>query len=108
MLEPGGRVVVTDVEEHALAFAGPGGTQRWLTDPLLAWPEALAIGDGGWLYLTVNQLNLHPALNRGTEGSRAPYRVFRVLLPPPPPRPVPRAAADAGSEVDGGRPTPDR
>lgn len=108
VLEPGGRVVVTDVEQHALAFVGPGSTQRWLTDPLLAWPDGLAVGDGGWLYLTVNQLNLHPALNRGTEASRAPYRIFRVLLPPPAPRPAARAPVDAGSEGDGGPASADR
>jgi hypothetical protein len=102
LVEPGGRVVVTDVEQHALAFVSPNATVRWLSDPLLAWPDGLALGDG-WLYLTVNQLNLHPALNRGTEESRRPYRVLRVRLPPtPPPRPAARAPADAGVVVDGG------
>jgi hypothetical protein len=103
VVDRAGRVVVSDVEQHGLAFAAPGGTVRWLADPLLAWPDGLAVGAGGWIYVTVNQLNLHPALNRGVEESRPPYRVLRVLLPPlPPPRSAPRAQADGGVEVDGG------
>jgi hypothetical protein len=102
LVEPGGRVVVTEVEQRALAFAAPGGTVRWLTDPRLNWPDALAYAEG-WLYLGVNQLHLHPALNRGTEESRGPYPIYRIALPPPPPpRPAARATTDAGVETDGG------
>ena len=102
LVERGGRVVVTDAEQRALAFVAPGSTGRWFTDPLLAWPDALATADG-WLYVSVNQLHLHPALNRGTEESRGPYRVYRVQLPTlPPPRPAARAPADAGGVLDGG------
>ena len=102
LVEPGGRVVVTDVEQRALAFATPGGTVRWLTDPRLNWPDALAFAEG-WLYVGVNQLHLHPALNRGTEESRGPYPIYRIELPSPPlPRPAARATTDAGVGTDGG------
>ena len=105
LVEPGGRVVVTDVEQRALAFASPGGTVRWLTDPRLNWADALAFAEG-WLYVGVNQLYLHPALNRGTEESRGPYPIYRVALPPPAsPRPSPRAAGDAGVQTAGGTTT---
>jgi len=54
----------------------------------------------------VNQLYLHPALNRGTEESRGPYPIYRVALPPPAsPRPSPRAAGDAGVQTAGGTTT---
>ena len=56
-------------------------------------------------YVTVNQLNLHPALNRGEEESRPPYGVFRVplprLLPLSEPRRPAETAVDAGPAPQG-------
>jgi hypothetical protein len=75
------RVVVTDVEAHALRVTGPSGQALLVQDPRLQWPDALARGPEDWIYVTVNQLNLHPALNRGEEESRPPYGVFRVRAP---------------------------
>lgn len=79
-----GRVVLTDVQEHALAVTGPAGPVRLVQDPELQWPDGLARGPEDWVYLTVNQLNLHPALNRGVEESRPPYGVLRIRLPAAP------------------------
>ena len=72
------RVVVADVEGHALRLTGPSGQALLVQDPRLQWPDGLARGPEDWIYVTVNQLNLHPALNRGEEESRPPYGVFRV------------------------------
>jgi sugar lactone lactonase YvrE len=98
-----GRVVVTDVEGHALRVVSPSGESVLVQDPKLQWPDGLARGPADWLYLTVNQLNLHPALNRGHEESRPPYEVFRVRVPAGPPARQPRTAvqrpADAGTEA---------
>ena len=95
-----GRVVVADVEAHALRITSSSGQALLVQDPRLQWPEGLARGPEDWIYVTVNQLNLHPALNRGEEESRAPYGVFRVPLPRVPAIPEPRrpaqAAVDAG------------
>jgi len=96
-----GRVLLTDVEGHALRTTGPGGQAVVVEDPRLQWPDALARGAEDWVYLTVNQLNLHPALNRGREESRPPYLLLRVRVPRTIPlrvaRPAP-APADAGTE----------
>jgi len=75
------RVVVTDPEGHALRLTSPSGQALLVEDPRLTWPDALARGPEDWVYLTVNQLNLHPALNRGEEESRPPYEIFRVRVP---------------------------
>jgi hypothetical protein len=97
LVDGAGRVVVTDVEQHGLAFVGPGGVQRWLTDPLLAWPDELALAEG-WLYLTVNQLNLHPRSTREEEAARhAPVSSPRRLRGDPQ-----RSPLDAGVELDSG------
>ena len=98
-----GRVVVSDVEGHALRVTSPGGQTVLAEDPRLAWPDALARGPEDWVYVSVNQLNLHPALNRGEEESRPPYGVFRVRLarslPPREHRAPPvEKPADAGTD----------
>ncbi len=77
-----GRVVVTDVEGHGLRVTGPSGQALLVQDPRLQWPDGLARGPEDWIYVTVNQLNLHPALNRGEEESRPPYGVLRARIPP--------------------------
>ncbi|HEY1904935.1 MAG TPA: hypothetical protein VGG91_02775, partial [Myxococcaceae bacterium] len=65
-------------------------------------------GPEDWVYVTVNQLNLHPALNRGVEESRPPYGVFRVRVPrsisvrTPPPAPARDAGPPGDSRPDGG------
>lgn len=78
--EDGGRVVLTDVEGHALRVTAPSGTTTLVEDPRLQWPDGLARGPDDWIYVGVNQLDLHPALNRGREESRPPYRVLRIRL----------------------------
>jgi len=76
-----GRVVVTDVEGHALRIAAPSGETLLVQDPRLQWPDGLARGPEDWIYVTANQLDLHPALNRGEEQSRPPYLVLRTRVP---------------------------
>jgi Major royal jelly protein len=95
-----GRVVVSDVEGHALRITSASGQMLLVQDPRLQWPDGLARGPEDWIYVSVNQLNLHPALNRGEEESRPPYGLFRVPLPRVSPvteqrRPA-ETAADAG------------
>jgi len=96
-----GRVVVADVEGHAIRVTSPSGQALLVQDPRLQWPDALARGPEDWVYVTVNQLNLHPALNRGVEESRPPYGVLRVRVPRGPSVREPRSTAqDAGSRAN--------
>lgn len=83
--EGDGRVIVTDVEAHALLSTWPSGQMVLVQDPRLQWPDGLARGPEDWIYVTVNQLNLHPALNRGKEESRPPYPIYRLRAPRRPP-----------------------
>ena len=60
-------------------MANPEGYRILVKDKsLLKWPDGMAFGPDGWLYVTVNQLNLHPLLNRGIEGGNPPYYLIRV------------------------------
>ncbi|HSP18979.1 MAG TPA: hypothetical protein VLQ79_05680, partial [Myxococcaceae bacterium] len=91
--EDDGRVVLTDVERHAVAVTGPAGTATLVEDARLQWPDGLARGPEGWIYVTVNQLDLHPALNRGREESRPPYPVLRFRRRGESPAPAPPSPA---------------
>jgi sugar lactone lactonase YvrE len=74
-----GNVYVTDVEAHAIGVATATGYRILARDSeRLRWADGLAFGPDGWLYATVNQLNLHPAVNGGEEGGRPPYCIVRV------------------------------
>jgi sugar lactone lactonase YvrE len=74
-----GNVYVSDVENHAIGVANPGGYQTLVRDEkLLKWPDGFAFGPDGWLYVTANQLNLHPNLNGGTDGGEPPFYLLRV------------------------------
>src|SRR5262249_58581822 len=57
-----GRVLLTDVEGHALRTTGPGGEALVVQDPPLQRPDGLARGPEGRGYLAVAQRDLHPAV----------------------------------------------
>ncbi|MGB7293330.1 MAG: L-dopachrome tautomerase-related protein [Thermodesulfobacteriota bacterium] len=72
-------VYITDIENHAIGVTNPEGYRILVKDDnLLKWPDGMAFGPDGWLYVTVNQLNLHPLLNGGNEGGKPPYYLIRV------------------------------
>ena len=69
----------TDLNHNAIAVLHPDGQLETLVeDDRLLWPDSLAFGEPGWLYIAVNQLHLAPALNGGVEGARPPFRILRV------------------------------
>ncbi|HET6981982.1 MAG TPA: L-dopachrome tautomerase-related protein [Myxococcaceae bacterium] len=101
-----GRVVLADVENHALRLVSSSAQVVLVQDSQLQWPDGLARGPEDWVYVTVNQLNLHPALNRGEEESRPPYGVFRTRVPRGvalrAPAAAPSGAAPSGPAADAG------
>lgn len=74
-----GNVYVTDLAAHAVGVIDSSGAYRVLHQDAewLQWPDGLAAGADGKLYVTVNQLHLHPALNGGESEAKPPYRVLR-------------------------------
>jgi sugar lactone lactonase YvrE len=79
LMAPEGSVLHTALELDAVVAVRPDG-QQWtvVSDPLLAWPDSLALSPDGWLYVTTSRIHDSEAFGRQrTE----PYRLlrFRVL-----------------------------
>lgn len=73
-----GRVFVTDIVASAVGVATAEGYRILVQDERLSWPDGFALGHDGALYVTQNDLHLHPAFNRGEEGGTPPYGLFRI------------------------------
>lgn len=69
----------TDLNHNAIAVLHPDGRLETLVeDERLSWPDSLAFGEPGWLYIAVNQLQRAPPLNGGVDAGQPPYRIMRV------------------------------
>ncbi len=81
---------VTDVVAGAIGVIRPDGRYAILVQDqsLLSWPDAIAAGPDGWMYVAVNQLHRSAPLNAGVNASRPPYAIvrFRPLAHPVPGR----------------------
>lgn len=73
---PGGGILVTDLENHALGLTTPGKYEILVQDKALSWPDSIAISNG-WIYVTQDQLHQHPAFSQGLGKAKAPYKVMR-------------------------------
>tara|TARA_R110002095_G_scaffold52332_5_gene45637 strand:+ start:1288 stop:2385 length:1098 start_codon:yes stop_codon:yes gene_type:complete len=74
-----GRVISGDIETSAITRSGPNGIKTLAQDDKrLRWPDGFAFGPDGTLYVTANQLNTHPALNGGVDGSDKEYFILTL------------------------------
>lgn len=75
---PDERVWITAIDESALEAFDPAdkSVTTIVADPRLAWPDSLAWGPDGFLYVTTSQIHRAP-------DPPVPYRVFRLRPPAP-------------------------
>ncbi len=73
-----GNIYITDVGRNAIGVATAEGYTVLASDPRMVWPDGLAFGPDGHLYVTVNQLNRDSAQNAGVEAGEPPYYILRV------------------------------
>lgn len=67
-----GLLYLTGLEQSAIRrLNADGKVETVATDPRLAWPDSLAVGAEGWLYVTTSQIHLGPS-------PTTPYLVFRL------------------------------
>lgn len=76
-----GRVYLTEYEHNAVLRWSPDGTIETLAhDPRLLWPDTLALGHDGFLYIIANQLHRQATYQGGQDHREKPYALFRVKV----------------------------
>lgn len=83
-----GRLYLTEYEQNAIVRRTPDGRFETLAhDPRLLWPDTLALGANGYLYVIANQLHRQPRFNGGVDLRQKPYHLFRLKVGGTPVRP---------------------
>lgn len=76
-----GMLYLTDVEHSAINRFDPETKKLSpvIADGRLSWPDSLAWGPQGTLYVTCSQIQSMPRFNRGRSLHSVPYQVFKVV-----------------------------
>ncbi len=73
------RVYVTDYAHNAVERYLPSGKyETVLQGPRLIWPDSIAFGPNGFMYLTVDQLDRQKKYHHGHDLRRRPFLLVRV------------------------------
>lgn len=78
-----GTVYLAAFEENAIARFDVGSrkTTTVIADPRLQWPDTLAWGPDGKLYVTTSQIHRMPKYHGGQSKQQGPFAVYRLKLP---------------------------
>ncbi|KAI1851320.1 hypothetical protein JX265_000446 [Neoarthrinium moseri] len=78
-----GFIYVGNNEANSVNLFNPknGTTTPFVRDPRINWVDTMSIATDGYLYFTVNQINLAPASYPGTDRRVRPFALFKALLP---------------------------
>lgn len=82
-----GNLLLTDYEHNAIRRRDTNGEQSNYTiiaqDPRLIWPDTLAVGAQGQVYVIANQLNRQPRFHEMRDQRQQPYALFKFTPPQP-------------------------
>ncbi len=84
MLEgPGSTVYLAAFEENAIVRfdAASRKSTTVISDPKLQWPDTMAWGPDGQLYVTCSQIHRMPKYHGGESKQLGPYAVYRLRIP---------------------------
>ena len=82
LMLPGGELLLSDVERHAIVRRTlDGKTTIVRQSKLLDWPAAMALGFDGKVYIAVAQVNRMPANNKGRNDVTPPFRILSFPMP---------------------------
>lgn len=85
MLEtPEGDVLLAAFEKGAIVRvdATSGKSTPLIADKRLQWPDTLAWGPDGWLYVTTSQIHRTPKYNGGKSKLEEPFKLYRLQVKP--------------------------
>jgi sugar lactone lactonase YvrE len=78
-----GRLYMGALEHNAIMRRLPDGSIETLVqDGRLLWPDSLAVGPDGWLYVMANQLDRQPQFHAGRDERQRPFTIFRTQMDP--------------------------
>ncbi len=81
LLDGDGNLYLTALEADAIIRRSPRGKYRTvIEDPRIMWPDSLAIGPNGDLYVTRSMIHLGPDFNDGKDLVNQPWAVYRMPL----------------------------
>ena len=77
-----GVIYLGSVQDNAIWTFDPvtGQTSKFLQDDRLLWPDAMSVSPDDYLYIPAPQLRLLPKFQRGQDGTRGDFTVYRVKL----------------------------
>ena len=81
VIGPDGKLYLTDIEHGAIQVWDPEAKKlsTVVADSRLSWPDSLAWGPNGELFITTSQIQTMPRFNGGKEMRTTPYHVYKVI-----------------------------
>ncbi len=77
-IDGGGNIYISDITHDAIGVVDPSGAYQVLYQSEdLSWADGFGFGPDNYIYVTINQLHLSPALNQGEDRSQPPYYLLR-------------------------------
>ncbi len=75
-----GHVLLTDVTHNGVQRLSPlqGHYELLASDPRISWPDGIAVGPDGAIYVTSSQFHRGAPFNGGTDARRPPFGLFRL------------------------------
>ena len=88
-MDAAGDLYLTEIEHRAVGVipAADRCYRQVAASPDMLWPDGLAAGPDGMIYVTVTQLPLAAPFDDGDMKARAPFLVMRFRPQPVAPRP---------------------
>ena len=74
-----GNVYITDITGSAIGVVDQAGSYRRLLQDVekLSWPDSIAFGPDGYIYVVSNQLHRSAPFNRGEDFTQPPFYLSR-------------------------------
>ncbi|MBT8443784.1 MAG: hypothetical protein KJO13_03505, partial [Gammaproteobacteria bacterium] len=74
-----GNVYITDITGNAIGVVDQAGSYRRLLQDAekLSWPDSIAFGPDGYVYVVSNQLHRSAPFNRGEDYTQQPFYLSR-------------------------------
>jgi hypothetical protein len=79
-----GHILFTDVTHNGVQRLSPlqGRYELLVSDPRISWPDGIAEGPDGDIYVTSSQFHRGPAFNGGRDRRRPPFGLYRLRSRP--------------------------